>query len=397
MPDLNSRFRGAEGIPTPHLWQEIISREPKALPESSPVRRLLVVAFALAVAFAALVFVVQAFAGGESQPASEPVPTPSGPTSTPTAVVADRIDVGGGATSVAYGAGSIWVSISPANSGDRAVVRIDPQTGEILATIPTPVVPSWTIGGGGLLVAQGSVWVAGVDASSKEIQGGVVRIDPTTNGVADRITFKEGRVADVAVDASGIWALISGNPGKPEVLRIDPASNQIVASIPLEGGYGRHIFAIGGSVFAALAQPPGGDFDGGTLVRIDPSSNGVASTFDLRTYPSVASGDGSIWAITHRGLVQIDLTTGQPIGEPARVPCTGDALAVGAGGVWCFGADRDRALGRFNPQTTLVDVAMKPNERTGGIALGTSPGSVWVVDGAQLTRVDLVTGGGERI
>jgi hypothetical protein len=28
-------------------------------------------------------------------------------------------------------------------------------------------------------------------------------------------------------------------------------------------------------------------------------------------------------------------------------------------------------------------------QQTGGIALATSPGSVWVVDGAQLTRVDV--------
>jgi streptogramin lyase len=283
----------------------------------------------------------------------------------------------------------MWVSILPVDAGDTAIVRFDPQTDDVLATIPTPIVPSWVIGGGGLVVAEGSVWVAGADSSGDEIQGGIVRIDPTTNDVVDTITLKEGSVADVAVNPDGIWALISGNPGKPMVLRIDPSSYQVVATIPINGGYGRYIFAVGDSVFAAVAQPPSGPFDSGTLVRIDPSSNQIVSTFDLGTYPSVAAGDGGIWAMTDGGLVQIDVTTGEPIGEPARASCTGDALAVGAGGVWCFGADRDRALGRFNPQTTQVDVAMKPGQQTGGIALATSPGSVWVVDGAQLTRVDV--------
>jgi hypothetical protein len=100
-------------------------------------------------------------------------------------------------------------------------------------------------------------------------------------------------------------------------------------------------------------------------------------------------GGGTIWAMTDGGLVQIDPATGQPTGVPAIVPCTGDALAVGAGGVWCFGAAADRALMRFNPETAQVDVAMKPEEGTGGTALATSPGSVWVANGTQLVRVDL--------
>jgi DNA-binding beta-propeller fold protein YncE len=138
------------------------------------------------------------------------------------------------------------------------------------------------------------VWVAGLDAPSNGTQDTVVRIDPSTNQVADTITLKGGRVADVAVDPGAIWALLRGNPGRPEVVRIDPSTDQVVATIPLNGGYGRFIFAEGGSVFAAVAQPPGGPFDGGTLVWIDPSTNQVAGTFELGTYPSAAAGDGAI-------------------------------------------------------------------------------------------------------
>jgi hypothetical protein len=196
-------------------------------------------------------------------------------------------------------------------------------------------------------------------------------------------------VADVAVNADGIWALIRGNPDQPKIVRIDPSSGQAVATIRLDGGYGRSIFAVDGSVFAAVTQPPGGPFDGGTLVRIDPSTNQVAGTLDLGTYPSAATGDGTMWAVTDTGLVQIDVATGQPTGAAANVPCTGDALAAGAGGVWCFDPARDRALIRFNPQTAHVDVVMRPDEGTGGTALTTSPGSIWVVDGEQLIRVDL--------
>jgi len=311
--------------------------------------------------------------------------TPVAPPSSMAARVTDTIAVGR-ATSIAYGADSLWVSINPANSSQRSILRIDPQSDQILATIPVPFVPGWDIGGGGLSVAQGSVWVAGADRSG----GAILRVDPSTNAVADTIPLKEGRVADVAVDASAIWALISGNQGAPEVVRIDPSSDRVVATIRLNGGYGRSIFAIGGSVFVAITQPPGGPFDSGTLVRIDQTTNQVVGTFDLGTYPSVAVGNGMMWAVTaNGGLVQIDPATGQPTRGSATVPCTGDALAVGAGGVWCFGPARERALTRFNPETGEVDVAMRPDQGTGGTALATSPGSVWVVNGEQITRIDL--------
>jgi streptogramin lyase len=345
--------------------------------QASGARRLLVACFALLLSAGAFAGLWAAFREG-------PVRRTPATLSTVTASVTDRIDVGR-ATSVAYGEGSLWVSIDPVDSSDRSVLRIDPQTNEVLAIIPTTVVPGWEIGGGGLEVANGSVWVAGGDGSG----GLIVRIDPSTNSVANTISLSQGDVADVAVDGATAWALIRGNPSRPEVVRIDLSTDQVVATIPLDGGYGRFIFAEGGSVFAAIVQPPGGPFDSGTVFRIDPSTNEAVGSFDLGTYPSVAAGDGSLWAVSDAGLIQIDSATGQPTGTSWNVPCTGDALAEGAGGVWCFDPARDRALLRFNPETGEVDVAMSPDQRTGGTAITTSPGSVWVLSGAQLIHIDL--------
>src|SRR5439155_25953630 len=117
-------------------------------------------AFVLAVAGIALV--VHAF--NANAPRS-PAASPSGVAlSLVTARVADTIEVGR-TTSVAYGVGGVWVSIDPPNASDRAILRIDPQSDRVLATIATPVVAGWDVGGGGLVVAQGSVWVAGGDGS----------------------------------------------------------------------------------------------------------------------------------------------------------------------------------------------------------------------------------------
>ncbi|MGH9891634.1 MAG: hypothetical protein ACREA0_06560 [bacterium] len=390
MADLKRRLRDIEGYAPPDLWKEITSRPPAPpRPEPAPARGALVVGIAFAVALVGLILVVRAFGGRESEPVSQPPVT----TDKVTPRVTASIEVGR-VTSVAYGAGSVWVSVLPGGSSDGALVRIDPVSNEILAEIQVPGVPGWEIGGGGLLVAEGSVWLTSrLDGPGNGAEGFISRIDPSTNRVMDTITLTEGDVADIAIDGTSIWALIRGNPGQPEILRIDRSSGQVIATLPLDGGYGRHIFATNGSVLAAIVQPPGGPFDGGTLVRIDPSSNRVAGTFDLGTYPSVAIGDGVIWAATSAGLVQIDPGTGQPISAPVNVPCTGDALAVGAGGVWCFDPARDRALTRFNPESAQVDVAMQPDEGTGGTALTTSSGSVWIVNGKELTRVDVEEAG----
>ena len=384
MSDLKGHLRDIEGFAPPDLWEVINSSEPRPRSlDPGPVRRALVVAFAFAIGLAGVIFVARAFGGHESQPASDSRLT----NGAVTARVTDRIDVGR-ATALAYGVGSLWVSLDAVDSSNPSVLRIDAVSDEIVATIPVPGVSGWEIGGGGLVVADGSVWVAGgVDGSGRG--GFITRIDPSTNRVTDTVTLKDGDVADVATDGTAIWALLRGNPGQPKVVRIDPSSGQVVATIPLDGGYGRYIFASSGSVLAAIVQPLGGPFDDGTLVRIDPSTNQVAGTYNLGTYPSIAMGEGMMWAVTDNGLVQIDPDTGQPAGAPADAPCTGDALAVGAGGVWCFDPARDRAVTRFNSQTAQVDVAMQQEEDTGGTALTTSPGSVWVVNGEQLTRIDL--------
>jgi Tol biopolymer transport system component len=76
MPDLKTRFRGAERITTPDLWPDITSREPPPrAPELSRARRAVVATLALAVAVAGIAFAIRAFEGPqvERQPIA---PTP---------------------------------------------------------------------------------------------------------------------------------------------------------------------------------------------------------------------------------------------------------------------------------------------------------------------------------
>jgi Tol biopolymer transport system component len=75
MPDLKTRFRGAERIAAPDLWSDIMSREPRPPgPEPSPTRKVLVATLALALAVGGVALVIRAFEGppGRRQPITPP-------------------------------------------------------------------------------------------------------------------------------------------------------------------------------------------------------------------------------------------------------------------------------------------------------------------------------------
>ncbi len=73
MSDLKTRFRPTEHIPTPDLWPDISHRKPQSLGrEPGPARRVLVAAFALAIAVAGFAFFARTFAGQERPEANVP-------------------------------------------------------------------------------------------------------------------------------------------------------------------------------------------------------------------------------------------------------------------------------------------------------------------------------------
>src|ERR687896_402252 len=77
MTDLRARFREADRIPAPDLWEDIVTRELMSPVRPSPWPRVLVAAAALTVAALGLVLPVRAFLPGTT-PSEEPTPTPTG-------------------------------------------------------------------------------------------------------------------------------------------------------------------------------------------------------------------------------------------------------------------------------------------------------------------------------
>jgi Tol biopolymer transport system component len=77
MTDLRSRFREADRLPAPDLWQDIVTREPREAVRPPLWPRVAVAAAAFAVAALGLVVLARAFLPGTT-PSDQPTPTPTG-------------------------------------------------------------------------------------------------------------------------------------------------------------------------------------------------------------------------------------------------------------------------------------------------------------------------------
>jgi hypothetical protein len=270
------------------------------------------------------------------------------------------VKVGDFPNAVAVGEGSVWVSV-PNNDGTATgqILRIDPATNEIIAEIPIIAIPTWETGGGGLTAGAGSVWVAG-SAPARDLgddpgggwEAGLLRIEPDTNEVVATVPLGGESGADVTVTGDAVWVLIFSGSNQMSVFRIDPLTDRIVANIPVPGVWGQEIFATEDGVFVNTRDPhPGLDSTVGAsrLTMIDPSTNQVRWTLDdTRFVESFQSG--AIWAqgggtkdasVGGEDLLRLDPQTGQTLGDPVPVGGLGGAFAVAPdGGLWFSGTDQ---------------------------------------------------------
>ncbi|MDP9295447.1 MAG: hypothetical protein M3O88_01960 [Actinomycetota bacterium] len=294
--------------------------------------------------------------------------------------VGDPIHLGqpGTVDSVAYGEGSVWARV--AEEPQAFLVRLDPQTQEITARIPVPAAPHWEVGGGGIVAANGVVWVAG-EANQGSI---VAAVDPSTNLVVQQFQVP-GNVADLAAIDSQVWVLGNQN-GTPYLGPIDEDAGRFVQVFPrLPGRYGRTLAVADGYLFAAV-ETGSPAIDGTTVLQINPAERSLMGGLALGSYSPIVSDGLTLWAAPS-SVVRLEI---DGAGDIIKVPlddvgATGDAVTAGEGHVWFFGAAAGRALGGYNPATGNVDIIAK----VGGVAMAVSRGAVWVVDGQSLTRVDL--------
>ena len=128
----------------------------------------------------------------------------------------------------------------PRASGARAT---SPEG--VTAAIPTPGFP------GPVGTGFGSVWVAG------HRNGALHRIDPRTNEVVATVEVPDTLCGDLAFGGGSVWAMNCGQGGVSWIYRIDPRSNRVAGRQP---GISPVIAA--GSLWVV-------DDEAGAVVRID--------------------------------------------------------------------------------------------------------------------------------
>jgi hypothetical protein len=329
-------------------------------------------------------------------------------TSSPAAItphVSARVSIDALPAAVAAGEGGVWVTAQGNDQCDGRVVRIDPATNDVVATIRIDGYPNQVTTGAGGVWVQGGLCEGGIPSLAT-----LLRIDPETNRTAATIPLGLDRSGDVAVGDAGIWATGSRRgQWAGEVVRIDPATNEVVARTPVSGDPRDVIAGEGGVWVLNITKPGASDSTTGLeVLHIDPATSEIVGRFPDAW--SVGVGEGFVWVWTNRRgarpeLVRIDPETDRPVGSPVPGDFLGfggdnyvlSTLPVGGGGVWFRSVQLQgnvRAVQRLNADTLEVDGSVSLQGDPGMIDASLDPVSdaLWIVTVKPrfvVTRIDL--------
>lgn len=306
------------------------------------------------------------------------------------------------ALGVAVGAGSAWVGVGH-DMGQAAgeVLRIDLATNEIVARIPVRQ------GSAVFSATNDAVWISSNAVSHSLLE----RIDPIANAVVAEVQIPGRQISAIAADATDVWAITiadvseDGSRGVASLVRIDPATNEVVADIALGSqltGYQDEI-QIGREAVWVLGvrwvEPENAEY-GSDLIRVDPSTNEIVARVPVGGFHMVVGSD-EVWAkfpadgafdeTVERWLwTRVNGHTNE-MSEP--FPFDADGLQfVSADALWSVGYDEQEnvRVTRFDPGTLEVQARSEPiRSYYTGAVLDPSSGTVWIAAVRAIVRVDI--------
>jgi hypothetical protein len=353
---------------------------------------------ALAIAVAGFGLAALAFRDTEQAPApgssGEP-PLAETPTS---AEVVETFAVGEVVSSVAYGEGSVWVAVlnNDGSFGGR-IVRIDPETHEVQADIPVDVTPTWEVGGGAMVVADGSLWVTGsleapgaFDDPGGGADAGVIRIDTTTNEVVQTFALGGAHGADLVFLDGQLWVLVFGDEtvdNAMEVVRVDPQTGDEGPRLTLDTNWAHTIVAADGMLVTAVGGEDAVNVDG-RVIQIDPDAGAISgSEIPSQSFtPMPVLWQGQVWISTDPGFVRYEpLREGfpkQPVTLPPRFGDCCGFLESDDRGIWFLSTDPDGGPPHLNLFDPVTGEATALTELGGDspVAMAVAPDSVWILN-----------------
>jgi streptogramin lyase len=244
------------------------------------------------------------------------------------------VEAGDGPSALAIGDGSLWI----AQTGAGTLARLDLARREIVGT---PV--SLSSGDGdGIEVGEGAVW--SVDSSEKPR---VARIDPDSRKVTRRVPIPDGVNGDLAVGEGAVWVV---NQERSSITAIDASSGKISGE-PIDvgrpaDGFGGEVAVGGGAVWASSPEDD-------VVSRIDPRSREVVKRIKVATGigSDIAFGFGYLWVVNDGGsLIRIDPSSNSVRGRPIPGSPVGiDDLEVGGDALWAISGSDENTVVRIGP------------------------------------------------
>lgn len=293
------------------------------------------------------------------------------------------IGVTAGAIALFARDGSSGAGADGTNTGSTAaghsVVRLDPETGDVVQTVgglSVRLEPYFT---NGLAVGEGGVWVGSVP--------NVVHVDPITGTIRATISVAGrpgvGGITLPAVAFRTVWVSTG-----PILERINPATDELLPPIslvpPSEATSPGRTWIATGEERVWVAGPT-------LVVEVDPIGGRVVRRIDVTGVTGLAVGEGSVWVIDDLSgqLIRLDPATGRQVGS-AAVPGSLDDVTAGGGVVWIL----DKGAGTVvlvDPATLEVTDTIRVGSDERDLEFGGD--AVWLADGDQssLTRIDPLT------
>ena len=276
----------------------------------------------------------------------------------------ESVGVGGNPTGVALGDGSVWVI----NQDDQTVQRIDPETGEVLATKASLGTPT------GIAYGEDAVWITN-GFGSAEGTSQVVRVNPADDSV--RSAFETTGAKAIVVAFGSIWL---ADENGDRVLRYDPATGERRAAIKLPDGSLPTYLAVGTGAAEGIWVV--NDL-AGTVSRIDPATDEVVDTFTVDAPYAVAADDRGVWVSSNANdsLVRFDPDTGTTIQTLSLeaghgIPNGPTTIALSEDWIW-LASNLDPVVVRIDPATNQVVGSLDVAGIADGMAADET-GSVWV-------------------
>jgi YVTN family beta-propeller protein len=198
----------------------------------------------------------------------------------------------------------------------------------------------------------------------------VALIDPATNSIVAEIPVG-ARPSGIAVGARSVWV---GNRDDNTLLRIEPRSREVIRTIGLAVEPGELAFA-GQSVWVASRA-------GDAVLRVDPAVNEVVDRIPLEQgkeaccWLDLATGGGALWVSQRGRLSRIDAET-HTVETPREAGVK--LVAYGHGALWVMTATS--GIERIDPNTNTVldSISLERIGQIdwGGAALAVGAGAVW--------------------